>query len=458
MIVARRTLCPVLAVLGLASCDPSPFQGVDAPTQRDADVRDADTRPGEPRGDGGMGPAAERDSGLEQNQTRPDAGTAEAGRGEQRDGGEGSAGTQAGAAGAAGESGEQAGASGSAGAPAEVCQRSDTDAAVRARMVHEPVTVASPGAIALRIPGPISWIGGKLTWLFPKSIRAMNGAGADTAPNQPHAAFVDRANPTQLDEDLEPDGVPRRFLTGDDANPVTELWPTALVRVPPPSDQETATGLAFVRTSSDLVTYDVHIGRVARNSTAAQEPLAPLFTGTDAKFSTGAHRGSEYAYLFACTENEALADDDPLRFGCKIGRAKLAELERHDSYRVYDPEQDSWLEDLSAGAPVVYGAASLLSLSYNNYLGRYLLVHSRWFSNDVIVHTAPSPWGPWREDLAITLPTPEANVLQSALEQPALIEPEACASTIWISYMSPTADSGGYPSRADVKLVQIDLE
>jgi hypothetical protein len=184
-----------------------------------------------------------------------------------------------------------------------------------------------------------------------------------------------------------------------------------------------------------------------------------LFTGRDAKFSTGGFRGSEYGYLFACEEDTNIADrNDPARYPCKLARAKLAELEQHDSYRVYDPAQEMWLPDLGAGAPVIYGPPGMLSLSFNNYLGRYIAVHSRWFSNEVVVQSAKMPSGPWRQELSFTLPSPSVGVVGSALEQPALIEPDECAKSIWVSYMAPTADAGGYPSAADIKLVRVELQ
>lgn len=459
----RSAWISIVWLSAIASCDPSPFE-IDSPAPRsdagiDAAAGEAQ-RPPEPSDSG-------RDAGKPETSD-----AAQAGRTGQSGENAGSSGSDAGTAGSGGAAGEPqqagsggsagdppaAGASGSAGEPSQVCQRADPDAAVALVEVREVGTVVSPTAIALRIPGPISWIGGKLTWLFPKTIRPLNAIGADAAPNQPNAAFVTREDPTTLEEDLDPDGVPRRFLTADDANPMSELWPTALLRVPAPADQDNATGLAFVRVSADLLSYDVAVARVSRNATAAQEPLSMLFTGSDGKFSTGGFRGNEYGYLFACSEDMTIPErGDPLRYPCKIARAKLAELESRDAYRVYDPAQQIWLQDLSAGAPVLYGPPGMLSLSFNNYLGRYIAVHSRWFSNEVVLQSAPSPVGPWREEFSFVLPSPTVGVVQAALEQPALLAPEECARAIWVSYMAPTADTNGYPSAAEIKLVRVEL-
>lgn len=460
MFVVQRSVWLMIAGLVCASCDPSPFD-IDSPSSpADASSdsgKAASQRPGE-RSDGGR-----RDAGSdasEAGQTARDSGSAGAGG---SDSGEGSAGEQAeaGTGGGGGGGGEQAvaGSGGAGGGPTEVCRRADPDAAISVVEVREAGTVASPASIALRIPGPISWIGGKLTWLFPKSIRSDGALGADTAPNQPNAAFLSSDNPSALEEDLDPDGTPRRFLTADDENPTSELWPTALLRVPPPTGQDNATGLAFVRVSRDLISHDVAVGRVARNTTTAQEPLTPLFTGTDGKFSTGGFRGSEYGYLFACVPDTSISDgNDPARHPCKLARAKVGELELRGSYRVYDPAQNMWVADLSAGAPVIYGPPGMLSLSFNNYLGRYIAVHSRWFSNDVVIQSAKMPAGPWRRELSFTLPSPSDGVVQAALEQPALIASEECAKTIWISYLAPTASNMGFPSAGEIKLVRVELQ
>ena len=453
MSLVQRSAWVSIVWLTLAGCDPSPFE-IDSPAPRTDAGRDSGTSESQQPGE--QVDSGPRDAGSDASEP-PQAGRGSAGA-SGNDGGSAGEKAAAGSGGVAGTS-PAAGSGGNAGEPAELCQRADPDAAVSVSDVREAGTVSSPASIALRIPGPISWIGGKLTWLFPKTIRKDGALGADTAPNQPNAAFLSRDTPTTLEEDLDPDGVPRRFLTADDEQATSELWPTALLRVPPPTDQDNATGLAFVRVSRDLITYDVAVGRVSRNTTTAQEPLTPLFIESDSKFSTGGFRGNEYGYLFACQEDTNVEDrNDPARYPCKAARAKLGELTRRDSFRVYDPALEQWVADLSAGAPVIYGPPGMLSLSYNNYLGRYIAVHSRWFSNDVVVQTAKMPAGPWREEVSFTLPSPSVGVAQNALEQPALIAPDECAKTIWVSYMSPTADAMGYPSAAEIKLARVELQ
>jgi hypothetical protein len=362
----------------------------------------------------------------------------------------------------AGASGERAGSGGSAGTAADSCERTDIDAPVSLASMRELGTVARPESIVMRVPGPISWIGGKLVWLFPKSARATSVMGADVAPNQPNAALIPGSDATKLEEDLDPDGAPRRFLTADDKNAANELWPTALLRLAPPANQDTTTGVVFVRRLAPDVGYDVSdvlVGRVARNTTSAHEPLTPLFTGNEPKFSTGAFRGTGYAYLFACGEDASVADkNDAKHFPCKIARVEAADVERHDSYRVYDPASGQWLSDLSAGAPVLFGPPSLLSLSYNNYLGRFLAVYSRWFSNDVIVQSAKQPQGPWREEFAISLPAPPSSVVAFATEQAVLTPASKCATSLIISYLWPTASTNAYPSAGEIKLIEVELK
>lgn len=449
MLVPHRIAGLLSLWLALSSCDPSPFDESSERRREDAST-------------GGKGGAGGRDGGVkrEQNRQPPPSGadaSIDAGGGEAGAGGQGgSSGSDGGAGGIAGA---QAGASGSAGSEAVACQRDDTAAPVSVRGMQDLGSVAQPQSVALRIPGPISWIGGKLLWLFPKSIRTSGSVGADAAPNQPNAALLMGSDPTKLEEDLDPDGAPRRFLTADDENPSVELWPTALLRLPPPENEDTTKGVVFVQRVNPNLSYEVWVARVARNSTSAQEPLTPLFTGTDGKFSIGGFRGNGYAYLFACEEDMSVAErSDPKHFPCRIARAKSAEIEQRDAYRVYDPNTKEWVADLSAGAPVIFGPGNLLSLSFNNYLGRYLAVYSRWFSNAAVVQSAEFPWGPWREEFTISLPEPADNVALAALEQSALTPAADCATSIWISYLSPTASTNGFPSAGEIKLIKVDIE
>jgi hypothetical protein len=339
------------------------------------------------------------------------------------------------------------------------CVRPDPNAAVQLVATHEMGSVRQPASVALRVPGPITWIGGgKLVWLFPKSLPSVAQAGSGIPPNYPSAAFAIRKDPGKLDERLV-SGMPASFLGADSASPDIELWPTALLRSPPDAQGQASTGaLAIVQRVAADFSYDVMTAHLAMDELSARAPLMPLFTGDEPKFSIGGYRGAEYGYLFACNEDPGVIDrGDPKHFPCRLARAPIAELEKHDSWRVYNATDAQWLADLTAGEPVLYGPQNALSVSFNNYLGRHLAVHSRWLSNEIVVQSAERPLGPWRTELTLSAPAPADGVAQFALEQPSLNASD-CERAIWISYLAPRAMSGGFPSQGEIKLLQVELK
>jgi len=417
-----RILLPTLWVLAGVACQPGVFDR-DVPRARDAGA-----------GGGDAGKAAAAGSGG-----------SVGGAGGAGAGGPGAGGAGAGVAGA----GEQAS-----------CERADPDRAVQLVGMHDLGSVEQPQAVALRVPGPITWIGtGKLVWLFPKTGLDGVSARAGAPSNHPSAAFVGRKEPGRLDEPLGADGLPEPFFAPAGVSPDVELWPTALLRLAPDDQGEATTGAVVIvqRVAADF-SYDVLSTRVAVDALSTQEPLTPLFMGNDPRFSLGAYRGGEFGYLYACSEDTAVADRaDPQRYPCKVARAPVTELDKREAWRAYHTSDKQWATDLTSAEPVLFGASNSLSVSHHSYLGRYLAVHSRWFSNEIVVQSGERPWGPWRVELTIKLPAPPAGVVQFALEQPSLASAE-CESAIYISYLWPLAADSVFPSRAEIRLLKVDLK
>lgn len=433
-----RAGCLVLAVL-CGACNPGAFQV--SPQISDGP------------------PPAGRDAG------EPNAGSggeARAGQGGSTDaaaGGAGSSSTSGAGAAGGGKGGSASALAGAGGGMADACQRADPAAPVELVSMQEMGSVVQPDSVSLRLPGPITWIGsGKLVWLFAKNILSTTQPGVSALANHPSAAFVTRKDPTRLDESLSA-GVPAPFVAPDSTSPQAELWPTALLREPPDAQDQASTGALVIlqRVAADF-SYDVLTTHLALDALTASGPLVPLFTGDDPKFSLGGYRGAEYGYLFSCTQDETVSDrGDPKHFPCTLARAAIADMDRRDRWRAYHASDEQWLADLKSGEPVLYGPSNALSVSRNNYLGRYIAVHSRWFSNEIIVQSAERIVGPWRVELTLSAPMPADGVAQVALEQPTLNASD-CESSIWISYLAPRASSGGFPSEGEIKLLKVELK
>ena len=116
----------------------------------------------------------------------------------------------------------------------------------------------------------------------------------------------------------------------------------------------------------------------------------------------------------------------------------------------------SWTSDVSLATPVVDGNDAQLSLSWNPYLSKFLLVHSVAFGNSVVLQTAQHVEGPWSERVEVALPAPLEWVNMFAREHPSAAQ--QCGKRIIISHWSPTASNGQLPTDGDVILSAIDLE
>jgi hypothetical protein len=116
----------------------------------------------------------------------------------------------------------------------------------------------------------------------------------------------------------------------------------------------------------------------------------------------------------------------------------------------------AWVADLASARPVLL-AVNAASLSYNEHLGRFVMIASRLGSDDVLVRTAPAIEGPWPTSSLAIVPT-EGGILAAgegtnylAHEQPGLGEPDG--RSIVISYSRPL---GSF--RGEIRLARLTFE
>ena len=105
---------------------------------------------------------------------------------------------------------------------------------------------------------------------------------------------------------------------------------------------------------------------------------------------------------------------------------------------------------------VLRNVGPALSLSYNPHLGRYLVVHSRFGTDDVVLRTAARPEGPW-PGTGLTVPARDGEIVAAgegtnylAQEHSALRSEDG--TQIVISYSRPL---GAF--RGEVRLARITL-
>jgi hypothetical protein len=98
-------------------------------------------------------------------------------------------------------------------------------------------------------------------------------------------------------------------------------------------------------------------------------------------------------WIYCC----GVIQDDKQTQNCYMARVKADQIENRTQYTYLSSTKPEWDANLDKAIPIFTGMPNELSLSYNNYLERYLAVHSVGLTGITVGLTAPHPWGPWSE-------------------------------------------------------------
>lgn len=173
----------------------------------------------------------------------------------------------------------------------------------------------------------------------------------------------------------------------------------------------------------DIRGVDAGIAHVRKGDKQARDRVVVFKTGTPA-FGIGpmVHDGRVYAW--ACIEG-----------GCVLGRAPLARLAEVEAWETYDGA--AFVKDLTKGSKLITNAPGDLSMSYNPWLRKFVLVHSESFTDKVVIHTADKPEGPWSAPVTAF----QTGGNQYAGKEHVALG-SACGDSIVITYFNRVSDGG----------------
>lgn len=122
-----------------------------------------------------------------------------------------------------------------------------------------------------------------------------------------------------------------------------------------------------------------------------------------------------------------------------VARVSPGDMGHIDRYEYFTGDPEKWSKDVNAATVIFSGMPNEMSVSYNEYLGQYLSVHSMGLSGDIVGRTASNPWGPWSE--ATTLwtvkppekPIPYPRLIYAGKEHPELAEDRG--RVLYITYI-----------------------
>jgi hypothetical protein len=348
--------------------------------------------------------------------------------------------------------------------------------------------LASPPSVTARVLGPsLGPTPGAATssrlWFFTSNLTTSSAGSASRPANHPSLARdgtvtpwtePPHAGPWRLDETLNDMGlpVPSLRLFQEEQGMNVSLFVTAALSGVTSAQADV---LAFVQRSPGFFqpADSVWSARFVAGAAPGMRDMRPLFTAPEPLFGLAAFHGDGYVKLLACAAGDpSMGRDSPgggpngggggrpsAAHPCTVARAPTAKSTQRAAYEFYvqaGRNGGSWTSDVSLATPVVDGNDAQLSLSWNPYLSKFLLVHSVAFGNSVVLQTAQHVEGPWSERIEVALPAPLEWVDMFAREHPSAAQ--QCGKRIIISHWSPTASNGQLPTDGDVILSAIDLE
>lgn len=234
------------------------------------------------------------------------------------------------------------------------------------------------------------------------------------------------------------------------------IWPSTMI-----TDPVSNRALVFYTVQSVKPNGDFQgIGSsVAIWSSFAQLPQRPsfnpavvaghpdlMFSQTEPTFGSTAVISNGVLYVYGCGN-----DTDGLDKGCRVARVDPAAVQDRSAWLFYDGR--GWSSSLGDAVPVFDGL-DILSVSWNNYLQRYVAVYSALFSQNVMLRTAPSPQGPWSAELVAFNALPPAGGGDTYDAQAHSEFDADGGKTIYVTYSRAVA-AGGLSS--EIRLVKLDL-
>jgi hypothetical protein len=166
-----------------------------------------------------------------------------------------------------------------------------------------------------------------------------------------------------------------------------------------------------------------------------------IFTQSEPGFGSAAFISDGTLYAYGCDYNS----------GCQLGKVAVSSAQDRSAWS-FDAGNCNW--SAQAGDAVsVFNDASILSVSWNAHLQRYLAVYSPPFSQNVVMRTSVSPEGPWSSEIVafVAMQSTNGNVYD------ALAHAEFDTNggqTIYVSYSRNLSA----PFSSEVRLVTVEFQ
>jgi hypothetical protein len=166
------------------------------------------------------------------------------------------------------------------------------------------------------------------------------------------------------------------------------------------------------------------------------------------KFGSAAFEDKEnnWLYLYGVVPVDSLQT-------CYLARIRPSQIEQFEKHE-YFCGTENWSKNIKEAVPVFTNVPNEVSVSYNNYLGNYLAVHSYDLTRDIVGRISSTPWGPW--SMPVVLYEVKTK-REKELPYPVLIyagkeHPELCEKNGKIIYLTYIEFEEYFPHLIEVEL------
>lgn len=287
---------------------------------------------------------------------------------------------------------------------------------------------SAPPTVKTFSGGASAKVGDSVIWTFAEAV--LSGGGDTRSSIFGYSSVGDAWRPWIV---VDPKGVPTELvpLTDEERKHNVDvpserfaIWPTGVVGVG--SEALVFYGKFIVRPGAlDITGVEGGVAHVRKGALSARDRL-PVFKSPDPGFGLGPTIVGDQVYAWACRKD-----------GCVLGRAPLAKVSDRSAWTVWDGS--AYNADLAKGTAMITNVPGDLSMSYNGWLRKYLVVHSEAFTSKILIHTADKPEGPWSSP---TLAFDTAGDQYAGKEHVALSAP--CGESIVITHFARTGASMEY--------------
>lgn len=129
-----------------------------------------------------------------------------------------------------------------------------------------------------------------------------------------------------------------------------------------------------------------------------------LWQENEPHFAAAVLSEGDYLYLYGVVQDNNKVQN------CYLARVIKTEIENLASYKYFS--DGNWIKNIKEASVLFTGMPNELSVSYNNYLKKYLAVHSLDLSGKIVARTSDTLWGRWSEPVELFhVEMPEQNGL-----------------------------------------------